>query len=328
MKRAFLRYNTTNLPSSTKLNTNEQNVISMSARQAGIQPLNNNFVRIKYFMIAWAFLSLGIARAEYIEFPVIEGWKKAEIVDVYNPDNLWNIINGAADNFLSYDFRELQVMEYTNPDDNYIRVEVYHHKDKANAFGIYSQERPKDGNYINIGAEGYQVGSTLNFLAGEFYVKISSHDEAQSTKDAVKSIAEKLASELEKSPRFPLILNHFPENGKIERSEQYISKNFLGFGFLHSAFTCEYEIEGNQFRLFVIELPEPEAAQKMLGEYLEFTDQAVEDFEEGYYDVEDPYNGNIKMGYRKNVLWGILDADNPNLAEEFLDFLESNLFPK
>ena len=283
---------------------------------------------MKNIAFVLTFMSFAIAGAENINFPEIGGWQKAETIDVYNPDNLWNIINGAADNFLSYEFRELQVMEYTNPDDDYIRVEVYHHKDRKNAFGIYSQERPMEGNYIQVGAQGYQEGSILNFLAGDYYVKISSHNEEPATKEAVRKIAEKLAPVLEKEATFPGMIQKFPGENKIEHSEQFISKNFLGFSFLHSAYTVEYETDGNQFRLFVIELPDAEAAQKMLGEYMEFTNQPVKKFKETYYDIKDPYNGNIKIGYRKNLLWGILDSDNPKLADKYLKMLESNLFPK
>ena len=40
-------------------------------------------------------------------FTDIEGWEKPEEIDVYKPETLWDIINGAADVFMAYDFQEL-----------------------------------------------------------------------------------------------------------------------------------------------------------------------------------------------------------------------------
>ena len=40
-----------------------------------------------------------------VEFPDVEGWEKTSEVKTYTPDNLWEYINGAADQFIEYGFR-------------------------------------------------------------------------------------------------------------------------------------------------------------------------------------------------------------------------------
>jgi hypothetical protein len=47
-------------------------------------------------------------------FPVLAGWTQQNAIQKYNPDNLYEYINGAADLYLTYDFQELQVAEYLN----------------------------------------------------------------------------------------------------------------------------------------------------------------------------------------------------------------------
>ena len=37
-------------------------------------------------------------------FPEIEGYQKMGELENYNPDNLYDIINGAADSYIKYDF--------------------------------------------------------------------------------------------------------------------------------------------------------------------------------------------------------------------------------
>ena len=60
-------------------------------------------------------------------FPEIEGWSLQIQEKVYTPDNLWDIINGAADLYLSYDFRKLHLAEYKDTTGLEVRIEIYHH---------------------------------------------------------------------------------------------------------------------------------------------------------------------------------------------------------
>ena len=50
---------------------------------------------------------------ENIKFPEIPGWKLNVNEHVYNAGDLWELINGAADIFLSYYFEDLLIGEYT-----------------------------------------------------------------------------------------------------------------------------------------------------------------------------------------------------------------------
>jgi len=88
-------------------------------------------------------------------FPDMTGWKKTEGPTSYAPDSLYQYINGAAEVYLSYDFRELTVVTYENANEDSITIEIYRHATPNDGFGIYSQEKPRSGSYLKIGAEGY-----------------------------------------------------------------------------------------------------------------------------------------------------------------------------
>ena len=38
-------------------------------------------------------------------FPEIAGWQKKGAVEIFSPENLYEYIDGAAENFIGYDFR-------------------------------------------------------------------------------------------------------------------------------------------------------------------------------------------------------------------------------
>jgi len=75
--------------------------------------------------------------------PPVDGWTVSGEVEVFNPDNLFDRINGAAPLFLENNFREMTSMEYKKGAD-YITIQAYRHATPEDAFGMYSSERSSD----------------------------------------------------------------------------------------------------------------------------------------------------------------------------------------
>ena len=77
--------------------------------------------------------------------PVVEGMKESASPQIYFPETLFEYINGAAEIYLSYDFKELIVAEYQKSgSSDSIAVEIYDMGNHKNSFGIYSAERYPD----------------------------------------------------------------------------------------------------------------------------------------------------------------------------------------
>ena len=115
-----------------------------------------------------------VVEAKDFKFPEVSGWKQSGEIQTFTPQTLYEYINGAADLYLMYDFEELKVAEYLNEKKASVTVDVYRHKTPTHAFGIYSQERLPNANFLDIGAQGYIEQNILNFLIGPYYVKINS----------------------------------------------------------------------------------------------------------------------------------------------------------
>ena len=119
----------------------------------------------KYLIVCLLFVSL-MAEAsgplwsfgsnwETFVFPDVGGWKQMDEIQTFTSKTLYEYINGAADLYLMYDFQELKVAEYQNGKKVSVTVDVYRHKTPIHAFGIYSQERLPDANFLDIGAQAY-----------------------------------------------------------------------------------------------------------------------------------------------------------------------------
>jgi hypothetical protein len=237
--------------------------------------------------------------------PHVEGWNIADKVESFTPENLYDRINGAADAFLACNFAEMTQLSYNRDNsDTYITIQCYRHDTPPDAYCIYAGERFPDAEFLPIGAEGYREPQVLNFLSGNVYVKMETHDKSAEAGEALEKIARTLAAKIDATSTLPALLQQLPEANKMERSEMYISQSFLAHKFLHSAYTAQYLEDGNEYRQFIIDAGTPEAAKQMIKEYLAFAKQDVEPKEKEMVTINDRYNGRIDMTWDGQYITG------------------------
>jgi hypothetical protein len=295
--------------------------------------LRGNFeMKKRYFLkgLLFAYLILGWihplwasdSNLKTFTFPDVVGWRQSGEIQTFNPETLFEYINGGADLYLTYDFQELKVGEYSNEKKASVIIEVYRHKTPILAFGIYSQERLPDADFLEIGSQGYIETNVLNFLAGSTYVKINSFKTGADDREILMTFAKRISEALGPGGVLPSILSSFPEEGKKKNSEKFISKNFLGYSFLHSAFAADYSLSGTTFKLFVIELTDKTECKNMIQKYLEQTGKKEENVTEGRYLIRDPHHGEIELDWQGAYVWGILSLNNPDLRSKYLKLFE------
>jgi hypothetical protein len=238
-------------------------------------------------------------------FPELHGWNKAGQVELFQPETLYEHINGAAENFLSFDFRQLAVLTYANDERQSVSAEIYLHGTAEDAFGIYSSEKPLAGNYLAIGGQGYAEEGLLNFVSDAYYVKLNGFDLGMQGQSVLTSLAEKIARAIGGRNALPEILSAFPAKGKIEHSERYIRANFLGHEFLCCAYTADYLADGQRFQLFIIQAGSQAKARAMLEKYASLDKTKTETaFRPGTLLINDPYLGPMTLDWRGAYIWG------------------------
>jgi len=257
-------------------------------------------------------------------FPAVDGWTIVKEETVYTPGNLWDVIDGAAELYLSYGFVDLSIAEYQKPQVAGIRVELYRHKSSPDAFGIYSAERNPEYRFLEIGTEGYAEEGVLNFLSGVYYVKISTYQKGEAARAAMLSIGQEVERHLKQPTWWPSPLALFPEAGKESRSESYIGVNFLGYAFLHSAYTARYS-KPAPLSLFLIDLGTPQQARQMLDKYLESLHQKVASRPGETFLISDPNNGPLTVLLKDQYLCGAYNSSDQKAREEALVELRKSL---
>jgi hypothetical protein len=241
--------------------------------------------------------------------PRISGWDFSEPPRTYHPPTLFEYINGAAENYLSYAFQELVVADYKRAEGSAtLTLEIYEMGSDRNAFGIYSSERFPESRFLPLGNEAYFEEGTLNFVVGSKYVKLLCFDCGDRDETVLRQFAGELEAKVKEKGRLPELLRVFPPEGLVAHSEKFILHNVLGFAFLHDGFIAGYKDQGREFDLFVIEGRDEREAADMLSRYLDIqkkNNQTPQPIPAGIR-FKDRYANNVYLARSGNLLLGVM----------------------
>jgi len=262
-------------------------------------------------------------------FPDLDGWSKDGGVTTYQPENLYEHINGAAENFLTYDFRQLAVQNYANRQKRALSAEIYFHGTPENAFGIYGSEKPLAGDYLPIGGQGYYEEGVLNFISGAYYVKLNGFDLGATGAEVLRVLAEKIVGSINSDNTLPIALAAFPAANKVAHSERYFTGIFLGHEFLGAAFSADYETKGKRCKLFIMKTAGAEGSRALLRRWLALDKGGVTaeaDAPTGSLIINDPYNGLVRVSWHEGDIWGSVGQGEE--MEALIKDLGTNLMAK
>jgi len=238
------------------------------------------------------------------DFPAVEGWTQAGEVLLYDADNLWEYINGAAELFLEYDVQTCRTADLTAGDVT-VTVDLYDMGTPLNAFGVYHRESAGAGIELPNAVEAvvsppYQA----LLLKGATYVKVNTI-EGELTDASGRELLEAIANALPGETSYPSELALLPESGKIAGTEGYQRRGFLGLTELSNCLYAEYAGDGDAtWQGFVVRPPESASVWDALAgnwESLEHGGRRV-------LFSEIPYRGLAGVVRNEQGIWGVSGA--------------------
>ena len=244
----------------------------------------------------------------------------------YSRENLYEYINGRAEYFIAFGFVKLAVADYSSalPEQNNPEfvVDIYDMGKSKNAFGILMEESGENATPVEVGFRGFLTKKALNFIKGQYYIKISAFEDNASLVKFAREMEKKFGDLENSMPQY----GKFPEDGRIINSTKFIKENYHGLSFANNAFEQEYEINGERFTSFLIEGNNDEIT-KLLKQYIEFFEKDNIEYhmlqfkKRNYYRILDPFEGNwFLIPFDKN-LFGIYGSLSDKTLKKFIDDL-------
>ncbi len=276
--------------------------------------------KIYFILILFVSINLSAQTPQELKswLPQIDGWNISDKLEIFDSENLFDRINGAAPLFIENNFREMTSMEYTH-DDDYITIQAYRHATPEDAFGMYASERSPELKHYQIGGEAQGDDESLYFFAGNIYVKMWSRSEGNSG-DILRQIATSFAKNIDTDASYPPLVKLFPKENKDTYSESYITSSYIGHEFLKGVYTARYTQGDQIYQIFLIDAKTSDEAKEILKKYYTFAKQFY-DFEEGYQVIKDRYNEDIPVIWKGRYIIGIFSEDGTPIKES-KDILE------
>lgn len=199
-------------------------------------------------------------------------WGAPESVSTYNPANLWEKIDGRAEQYLQFDFERLVFGTYRLAADRNSSADVYIYemREPVKAFGIYQVEKSDHAEPIALGKEGYRGKGTIFFHKGKAYVQIVLGEESKATDEQFVALAKALADSIKDEGGGNWAEAILPKEGMVAGSLQFQPKDAFNLDFLTEVFSADYEIGGEKLTLFILRTADEAAARKLFEQYDEY----------------------------------------------------------
>ncbi len=141
--------------------------------------------------------------------PKLENWRIIEKPKIYLGDDLFELINGGADVYLEYGFNQVVTVDYADPEQTIIQLEIYEMLDPASAFGIFSLSQQAAEWKLDFGRTSASSKDYIAFWKGKYYVIVSWESRHPDDAPQLPRIAAMVDGAIQDQGEFPTLVNDF-----------------------------------------------------------------------------------------------------------------------
>jgi len=202
-------------------------------------------------------------------------WTPTRDVEVFDRENIYDLVDGQADAFFAYGFEQVAVQRYEDAAGDQLDVEVWQLATPADAYGLFTTNI--SGEPVAVGNEGdADPDRRLTFWQERYYVHVRAR---QDLDDAVlRAFAQAISMALPIGGERPALMARLPSAGLVERSALFFheeisiqdqvwlgGENLLGLSQDTACVLAQYDVGGAAARLLLVQYPDTEAASAGLA---------------------------------------------------------------
>lgn len=193
----------------------------------------------------------------------LPGWSSIEGPTEYDPDTLYEYINGAARMYHAFGFTRLAHVRYAPEagDGSPVTLDIYHMGDLLGAYGIYTNTRPPEVEPRRWGAEGYRRGRVAAAWRGAIYVHAEAEAGDATSAEMLDRLVAGVADAAPGEPSLPGMAQLLPREGFLRNSDRYVANDLLGHACLPGGLLAEYGVNGGEYLLFLSDTGSESAAR-------------------------------------------------------------------
>ncbi len=155
----------------------------------------------------------------------INGWQASGKDELYDPQTIFDYIDGAGEVYRSYNFRQLLARRYLKGGSPDIVADLFDMGTSTDAFGVFTHDL--EGEDAGIGQGSTYNGGLLSFWKDRFFVSLYSEEETEDSRKALFALGEKVASSIKKEGKKPDIVSLLPSENLAEKSAHYFHNHLI-----------------------------------------------------------------------------------------------------
>lgn len=236
----------------------------------------------------------------------------SEKAEIFEKENLYKYINGAADLYLEYGFKAVLTQQYVFEHSTFV-LDIYEMTDSLAAFGIYSMFRDPTKPGLNIGQDGVEFDYQVSFWQDKYYVNVMGYENSVETKKMLIKTAGLVSDKLPQCSA-PELLKKLSQKFKVDKSEGIINgllalnrklylthENLLNInGESNPAVFALYQSENGKAELLLVTNPKKQNDTKIVEDI--FSKKYTLEFEKPFKIFKDQRNRYYAVHSSKDFL--------------------------
>jgi len=170
---------------------------------------------------------------------LVPGWTQEGELRHFDPDTLFDYMNGNSEGYFAYGFVEMSGVTCTDDAGRRFVIDVSEMGDPDRAWGFFVANRDIRSPDDAIGAAGQVLARRATFAKGRYYVEIAASREGDH-REALRAFAEALAARIPGRDTPPAALAWFPKGGLVAGSIRLVPESVLGIRALKTGYLAQY----------------------------------------------------------------------------------------
>jgi hypothetical protein len=263
-------------------------------------------------LITAVLMTMGTAMAQLPQCTAVTGWAQEGPARSFDPDNLFEYMDGNAEAYLLYHFVGMKGITCKSGE-AILNIDVSEFEDTEFAYGMFTSTRDPRLPVEKMGVNGQVTNRKGIFVKDKYYVEISANPEADHTATirAFLSIAEK---NIQGRSTLPDAFTWFPAEGLTPDSIRLIPESVLGLRLLKTGYVAQYQAGKG----FLVRESSPESAAQVMTKLKErFGQTAPAKVGDEAFTANDKYLSGMCIFRKGNFIGGFsnLPAGKDGVAE-------------
>jgi hypothetical protein len=163
----------------------------------------------------------------------VYGWHAGGRDEVYDPETIFDYIDGAGEVYRAYNFRHLLARRYLKEGKPDLLADFFDMGSPDDAFGVFTHDL--EGESLRIGQGAVYKGGLLSFWKDRYFVSLYAEAETPETQQAVFALGEAVAAAIPGTGKKPNLLSCVPREFDLETARYFHGHIILNYHFFISA---------------------------------------------------------------------------------------------